>query len=284
MPLISIKETLRHARFEGWAVPLFDVFEMAGAEGIFAAIGEKKAPAIVAIYDALINLPHIPAYVAFIRAMAEQLSMPVSLMLDHGSSEEHCLRALSLGFSDIMYDGSRLPLEQNIVITKRIVNAAHKSGAGVEAELGHVGEGSDYERFGKERIGFTDPKTVLYFLEETGVDYLAIAIGSAHGIYKGDPHIDIELLKEIRSKTNIPLVLHGGTGLSQEQYRSAVKNGICKINIATDLILSATERMVTMARSDDASYLSIVSAAREAHKERALYYFDLFGASGKGHV
>ncbi len=282
MPLVSIKETLKKATAEHFAVPLFDAFEMAAVEGMFAAIEEKKAPAIVAIYDALLGLPVISAYVAFIRAMAERSPMPVSLMLDHGSSPDQCEKALSLGFTDVMYDGSKLPIGENIAATRKVALAAHAADAALEAELGHVGEGSDYARFGARKEGFTDPQTVRGFVEETGCDFLAVAIGTAHGVYKGEPHLDIELLSEIRKKTDIPLALHGGTGLSEGQYRNTIKAGIGKINIATDLMMASTTKMVEAANSAGASYLGIIQAARDAHRERCGYYLDLFGASGKG--
>ncbi len=282
MPLVSIIETLRKASSGRFAVPLFDAFEMNAVEGIIAAAEEKKAPVIVAIYDALLLLPTVSSYAAFIRDVAERSPVPVSLMLDHGSSPERCDRALSLGFTDVMYDGSKLPIEENIASTARVVTAARKTGAGVEAELGHVGEGSNYEAFGAAREGFTDPATVSRFVAGTGCDVLAVAVGTAHGRYKGTPHIDIDLLAHIRRETDAPLALHGGTGLSERQYRDAIDAGIAKINIATDLLGVATEKMIEAARQPEASYLGMVAAAKQAHRERCSYYFDLFGASGKG--
>jgi fructose-bisphosphate aldolase, class II len=282
MPLVSITETVKRASSERFAVPLFDAFEMSAVEGIIAAAEQKKAPVIIAIYDALLMLPVVSSYAAFIRDAAARSPVPISLMLDHGSSPERCRQALELGFSDVMYDGSKLSLEDNIAATRRVASAAGTAGAGVEAELGHVGEGTDYDTFGAAREGFTDPSVVRRFVGETGCDLLAVAIGSAHGRYKGTPHIDLELLSKIRNQTEVPLALHGGTGLSERQYRDAIGAGIAKINIATDLLGVATERMVAAAQGPEASYLGIIAAAKEAHRERCSYYFDLFGASGKG--
>jgi fructose-bisphosphate aldolase class II len=282
MPLVSIADTVKKASLGGFAVPLFDAFEMNAVEGILAAAEENKAPVIIAVYDALLLLPAVSSYAAFIREAATQSPVPVSLMLDHGSSLERCAQALSLGFTDVMYDGSKLPLEENIAATRRVVEAARAAGAGVEAELGHVGEGSHYETFGAAREGFTDPAVVSRFVAETGCDLLAVAIGTAHGHYKGTPHIDLDLLGRIRKETDVPLALHGGTGLSERQYRDAIGAGIAKINIATDLLGAATRMMIEAAQRPEASYLGIVAAAKEAHRERCLYYFDLFGASGKG--
>jgi fructose-bisphosphate aldolase class II len=282
MPLVSITQTLARPLPGRFAVPLFDAFEMNAVEGIIAAAEQNKAPVIVAIYDALLGLPAAPSYAAFIREAAERSGVPVSLMLDHGSSPERCREALALGFSDVMFDGSKLSLEENIAATKLIAAEAHAAGAGIEAELGHVGEGADYETFGAAREGFTDPAVVGRFVEETGCDLLAVAVGTAHGHYKGTPHIDLDLLARIRKKTDVPLALHGGTGLSERQYRDAIEGGIAKINIATDLLGVATEKMAAAAKAPGASYLGMIAAAKEAHRERCSYYFELFGASGKG--
>jgi len=281
MPLVSIARELRKAQAGGYAIPLFDSFERMGSDGMFLAIEEKRAPAIVGIYSGALDQPGGEAYVAYLREMCQRASTPVSLMLDHGSSYEHCIRALKLGCSDVMFDGSRLPLEENIAITRMVVRAAHALGAGAEAELGHVGRGTDYGDLEAVRKGFTNPADAERFVEETGVDYLAIAIGTAHGVYKGEPLLDLELLQEIRRRIDIPLVLHGGSGLSEAQFRAAIEGGIAKINIFTDLALTAGHRMLEKAHQEDASFFSLLSAVHDAFRERCGYYLDLFGASGR---
>jgi fructose-bisphosphate aldolase class II len=213
--------------------------------------------------------------------MAEEATVPVSLILDHGSDFEHCMKALAWGFSDVMYDGSKLPLEENIATTRTIVRAAHAIGAGVEAELGHVGRGSEYQSFGARGEGFTEPAAVEKFVAQTGVDFLAVAIGTAHGMYEGQPRLDLDLLAEIRSRVDIPLVLHGGSGLSEEQFRAAVEAGISKINIFTNLARAATAQLLQTAQADDASYFSMTRSVVEAFRESSVYHMDLFGASGK---
>ncbi|MGB9596568.1 MAG: class II fructose-bisphosphate aldolase, partial [Candidatus Poribacteria bacterium] len=199
----------------------------------------------------------------------------------HGASFEQCIKAISYGFTDVMYDGSRLPLEENIKNTKDVVRAAHAVGVYVEAELGHVGRGSEYQSFGALRKGFTDPDTVELFVKETNVDFLAIAIGTAHGLYQGDPQLDLDLLKEIRSCIDVPLVLHGGSGCTEEQFRSAIRSGISKINIATDLFMTAGKKLVEVAKGENPSYFSMCNSATEAFRDRCMYYVDLFGATGK---
>ena len=203
-------------------------------------------------------------------------------MLDHGASVANCITALDYGFTDVMFDGSSLPLEENIAQTRQVVEAAHARGAGVEAELGHVGVGSDYLDPEKVKSGYTDPSTAERFVAETGVDFLAIAVGTAHGVYQGTPELDIARLAEIRRRVDIPLVLHGGSGLSDIQFRAAIEAGISKVNVFTDLGLTACQRAVTACKAPDVSFFSIGEAFTDAFLERCSYYMDLFGASGRG--
>lgn len=281
MPLVSILDELKRAQSGRYGIPCFDVFDMVATEGTFLAIEEQRAPTIIAIYAGFIDRPGADVFANAIRTMAGYATVPVSLILDHGGSFEHCIKALAYGFSDVMYDGSRLPVEENIATTTMVVRAAHTVGASVEAELGHVGRGSDYEEFGGQRQGFTDPTLVERFAAETGVDALAVAIGTAHGVYKGTPCLDLDLLAEIRRRVDIPLVMHGGSGLSEEQFQSAIAAGISKVNVATDLMLTAGARMAETAKADGASYFGILDAARQAYRERTAYYMNLFGTTGK---
>jgi fructose-bisphosphate aldolase class II len=281
MPLVSIGAELEKAKGGGYAIPLFDVFEMKGCEGVFEAIERKRAPAIVALNSVAFEEQSSRAFAAFVRSMAERASVPVSLMLDHGTSFEQCIRAIALGFTDVMYDGSMLPVEENIANTRLVVRAAHARGIGAEAELGHVGMGSDYGTFGAQRRGFTDPAAVERFVAETGVDFLAVAIGNAHGVYQGEPHLDMGLLKEIRKRVDIPLVLHGGSGLSEEQFKTAIQAGISKVNIATDLLMRAADQVKNTIQSSKESYFDIITALKDAVREGCEYYLDVFGASRK---
>jgi fructose-bisphosphate aldolase class II len=280
MPLVSIISELKKAQAKGYAVPLFDLFELSGCEDLYIAALNKQAPVIAGMYNTTFDRPASYALAACHQALAQKAPGPVSLMLDHGSSLEQCLQALELGFTDVMFDGSTLPLEENIAITRQLVTAAHAKGAGVEAELGHVGTGKDYTEFGGAGKGFTDPDKVELFIKETKVDMLAIAIGTAHGAYKGTPQLDLDLLAKIRQRTDVPLVLHGGTGLSEDQFRSAIKTGIAKVNIATDLVKASGTNMAKVAQESD-SFFKITKALHTTIQERCGYYLDLFGASGQ---
>lgn len=281
MTLRSALEALKRAQREGYALPCFDTFEMMGTEGMIAALEERRAPGIVAMYAGSVERPNARAFAAYLRAKAEDAAVPISLMLDHGSSFEQCIKAIALGFTDVMYDGSQLPLEENIAHTKQIVRAAHAVGVGVEAELGHVGRGSEYQSFGGQRKGFTDPDTVERFVAETGVDLLAVAIGTAHGLYQGEPQVDIELLRAIRARVDIPLVLHGGSGLSDAHFRATIEAGISKINIFTDLGVTTGARLVEAAKQENASYFSLTAVISQTFQERCSHYLDVFGASHK---
>lgn len=281
MPLVSIKQELIKATKEGYALPLFDTFEMMGTEGIFDALEEKQAPAMVAVGGNVFERSHGKAFVGYIKQRAQDSSLPVSLMLDHGHSFEHCMKAISLGFTDVMYDGSELPIEENIANTKAIVRVAHSIGIGVEAELGHVGRGDEYGDFGSQRKGFTNPDAVERFVAETDVDFLAVAFGSAHGLYKGEPELDIELLGRIRERVDIPLVMHGGSGLRDDQYRAAIEAGIAKINIFTNLAVAGTDKMLKVAESEDASCFGMTNALRQGFAEGCKHCLDVFGATGK---
>ena len=281
MSLVSIGHELEKAQSGRYALPLFDTVDMRSTDGMFLALEEKQAPAMIALYAGLLERPNARAFAGYIRTLAEEATVPVSLMLDHGSSFEQCIQAISYGFTDVMYDGSRLPLKQNIDTTRTVVRAAHAVSVCVEAELGHVGSGTEYQGFGAQRKGFTDPDSVEQFVEETGVDFLAIAIGTAHGLYAGEPQLDLDLLHEIRGRVDIPLVLHGGSGLSDAQFRSAIAAGISKINVATDLFVTTTRRLVEAAGAEDVSYFALGDTSVTSFKQRCGYYFDLFGASGK---
>lgn len=281
MTLTSIKTELIKARDSKYAVPLYDVFDQFGVDGVFDALEMAKAPVILGIYSGARVMETISAFSAYITNRAEKSCYPVSIMLDHGSSVEKCLYALENGFTDIMYDGSNLPYEENIENTIKVVEAAHACGASVEAELGHVGVGSEYDSYGGKRIGFTDPNMVEDFVRRTNVDFLAIAFGNAHGMYKGEPKIDLDLIRTVYQKVDVPLVMHGGSGLSDGDYKEIIKAGIAKINFFTTIHNAASQMMVEAAKGERPSMFSISEQIRLAYKETCTYYFDIFGSTGK---
>ena len=287
MTLVSIKNELIKAREARYAVPLFDVFEQQGMDGTLDALIKRRAPTIIGLYSSYTQLPNIRALVAYIRSRAEETDVPVAIMLDHGASPENCLQMIEYGITDVMYDGSKLPLEENIANTKKVVAAAHAAGVAVEAELGHVGMGDQYESFGSQRVGFTNPDVVEYFVKETGIDFLAIAFGNAHGFYKGKPQLDLDLVAAIRERVSVPLVMHGGTGLTDEQFRGAIAAGICKINFATSILNGAVENMKATAMNinpsgtADANMFALLYGVREAYCSWTSQLYDVFGTTNR---
>ena len=281
MTAVSIKAELIKAQKGGYAVPLFDVFDTFAVDGLMEAMIASRAPTIVAVYSPFAQKANSRAFAAYILARLADTDIPATLMLDHGVSVDACLQALDYGFTDVMYDGSSLPLDENIANTLRVVQAAHACGVTAEAELGHVGLGTDYENPGVVKAGFTDPAIVETFVKETGVDYLAIAFGNAHGLYKGEPKLDLNLVSEIHSRVSNPLVMHGGTGISDEQFRAAIKAGICKINFATSIINTSVENMKKAAADPKASLFSIPEGITASYRDWCTRLYGVFGTAGK---
>lgn len=282
MPLTSILPTLKRGVQEGFAVPLIDIFDSLSIDGVAEAFADKRAPGIIGVWSGLLTRPNAQALISYTKALIAHLPGDVSLMLDHGASLDQCALAMQFGFTDVMFDGSRLPLAENIAQTRAVVRLAHAAGVNVEAELGHVGIGSEYQEIVDKRKGYTDPAEVERFVAETGVDFLAVAVGTAHGVFAGDPRLDLDLLAEIHRRVDIPLVMHGGSGLSEDQFRAGIKNGIAKINVVTELVNTTAQRMREDAQSPKSSYQSMTAVAVKSYQERAGYYLDLFGATNKG--
>ena len=275
MPLVTIRGEIQKAQAGRYALPCFLTFDQTSAEGIFAALAERGCPAMVGLYNTVMAWPHVSAFAALLREMARLSPVGISLMLDHGASVEQCRAALAIGLTDVMFDGSKLPLEENIAKAREVAEAAHAAGGCLEAELGHVGSGSDYQAFGAKGMGFTDPAVAERFYSETRCDILAVAIGNAHGVYQGEPRLDLGLLAEIRRRVPVPLSLHGGTGLSAEQFRSAIQAGISKVNIFTDLANSAGGEIGRTFQPGKSTYFDAMSAVRDTFRRRCLHYIDI---------
>lgn len=241
--LVTLKELLEEAKKEKKAVGAFNGTTLEAIQGIIQAAEETDCPVILQhaqSHDAIISLEEIGPILLY---YAKRARVPVAVHLDHGSTYERCIQAVRLGFTSVMYDASAKEFADNIKETKEVVKAAHAAGVSVEAELGHVftskvgiseggsaDEADDYENL--EDI-YTDPQMAKQFAEETGVDCLAVAFGTTHGVYLKEPKLDLDRVAQIRDTIKIPLVMHGGSGVSEEDYRKAIKNGICKINYYT---------------------------------------------------
>lgn len=236
--IISMADILKKAKQEHYGVAAPNVFNDKTIEAAFQTSAELKAPVILdgAGCHGIEELAYISRF--YERRYPEAC---VALNLDHGGAYEEIMLAIRSGFSSVMVDRSELPYDENVREVKEIVKAAHAVGVSVEAELGHVGQGYEYES--TRDSGLTDKKEALSFIEETGVDCLAVAVGTSHGVYKGTPHLEFELLKELSESIEIPLVLHGGSGTGDENLKKAVETGIQKVNLFTDL---SAEGVVTL--------------------------------------
>jgi len=237
MPLVTTKQLLLDAQKGGYAIGAFNVENMEMVQAVVAAAEELKSPVIMQTTPSTVKYADMSYFYATVKNAAEKASVPVVIHLDHGNSFELAMQALRVGYTSIMIDGSHRTFEENIALTKLVVKACHPSGIPVEAELGKVGGKEDDLEGGYENP-YTDPKEAKIFVEKTSVDSLAVAIGTAHGVYKGTPKLDMERLSEIREAVSIPLVLHGTSGVPDDVVMECIQRGICKVNYATDLRIS----------------------------------------------
>ena len=233
MPLVTSEEMLLKAQKGGYAVGAFNAENMEMVKAIIQAAEELKAPVMIQTTPSTVKYGTLETYQAIVAAEAAKASVPVCLHLDHGSSFELAMQALNAGYTSVMIDGSKLDFEENIAVSKKVADVAAAIGVPCEAELGKVGGKED--DLEAEADTNTDPAQAKEFAERTGVTSLAVAIGTAHGFYVGTPVLDKERLSEIRKVVDIPLVLHGASGLTDEDVSDCVKRGICKVNFATEL-------------------------------------------------
>ena len=281
MSLVSLKPWIDAGHQAGFAVPLFCVPSLTTAIGVVRAAEAEKAPIIFGMYNDWFKHKDYGAICAGMRDLAATASVPVGLMLDHGSSFEMCVKALRHGFTDLMFDGSALPFAENAAITRQICDCAHPLGVSVEAELGHVGHGSDYDA-DEARSHYTQPESLAEFAQISGADVMAVAFGTAHGDYKSTPKLDLALLERLEAASPVPLAMHGGSGLSEDQFHGAISRGICKINVGTHLFHEAAGKVKAHIESGAKPDLfAIEDGIRDAFDETCRYYIRLFGASGK---
>jgi len=249
MPLVTSEKMLKDAQAGGYAVGAFNVENMEMVKAVIAAAEELKAPVMLQTTPSTIKYGKLDTYAAIVKAEAERASVPVCLHLDHGSSYELAVQAVKAGYTSVMIDGSKLDFEGNIEISKRVADVGRAINIPVEAELGKVG-GKEDDLVAVADTN-TDPQQAKEFVERTGVTSLAVAIGTAHGFYVGTPVLDKERLSEIRKVVEIPLVLHGASGLTDEDVRDCVKRGICKVNFATELRAAYTKAVRQLLDEDE---------------------------------
>lgn len=274
--LVNLNDVLIDAQKKHYAVGLFNTIDTDMLEGVISAAEELRSPVIIGTAEVLLPYGELKLIAPSLIAAAKRATVPVVVHYDHGLTFERCMEALSLGFSSIMFDGSAGDEAENLKNTAEMVKIAHAMGATVEGEIGHVGNADVGDNETDEM--YTTPEEAIAFVKATGVDALAVAIGTAHGAYKTKPKLDIKRLEEIRAALDTPLVLHGGSGLSDEDFRNTIAGGVAKVNIFTDLCVAGAE---AVQKTDTSAYLELrnkkVAAIREATKRKML----LFGSNGR---
>ena len=297
--LVPSKELTTRARAEGFAVGAFNAVNMESAQAIFAAAEETRSPFIIQITQTTLNYTEPEELFALIKARGEKTNVPYAIHLDHGRSFDICMRFLRLGVTSLMIDGSlqadgKTPrtYEENVDVTRRVVEAAHAVGVTVEAEIGRLGQVAG-EAEGADLL--TDPKQAARFVADTGVDMLAVAIGTTHGLYKGTPYIAHDRLAEIGKAVPIPLVMHGGTGVPDADVRKAIPLGIAKINIDTQIRVAFYGAVIEQVHAVEKGFAKvdaeggvrkydirkILAPARDAMREAIIDRMKVFGSPGK---
>ena len=281
--LITGKKLLEVAEKANFAIPAFNISDWAMFQGIMAICEEKKSPVIIAIHpDELKHLGEdiMPGIIQ----RCHKSSIPTTVHFDHGTTYEQCIWAIQSGFTSIMIDGSMLPFEENKALTKKVALAAHAVGISVEGELGTIGQNDSYGEVGAAEIIYTNPKDAIEFVKETGVDSLAVAIGTSHGLYPAGltPKLKIDLLQEINKVIKEPLVLHGGSGNPDSEIAEGVKNGINKINISSDIkVTYQVEMRKVLSNLKLREPNAIQPPCVSAMKVTAAHKIELFQATGK---
>ncbi|HCH74994.1 MAG TPA: ketose-bisphosphate aldolase [Clostridiales bacterium] len=274
--LVNLDCVLKKAQKEGYAVGLFNTTDTDMLEAAISAAEELNSPIIIGTAEVLLPYGELKLLAPSIVAAAKRAKVPVVVHYDHGLTFERCIEALKLGFSSIMFDGSLKGEKENLEETAEIVKIAHAFGATVEGEIGHVGEAAGVS----EKDRYTTVKEAVDFANKTGVDALAVAIGTAHGAYKTKPQLNIERLKEISAAVNVPLVLHGGSGLSDEDFKNTIAAGVSKINVFTDLCI-AGENAMRESVEQKLGYLATRAEKVAAIKQAVIKKIKVFGSQNK---
>jgi fructose-bisphosphate aldolase class II len=281
--LVSAKELFQEARRGKYAVGAFNVNNMEILQAIVEAAEEVKSPVIIQASQGGLKYAGIEYIAEMGKLAAAKAKVPLALNLDHGTDFAQVVRCIRHGFSAVMIDGSQLSFEENIAVTKKVVEVAHPNGVSVEAELGKISGVEDDVVVAAHDALMTDPDEAAEFVERTNCDALAIAIGTAHGVYKGEPKLDFQRLNEIASRIDTPLVLHGASGVPDEAIQKAISYGIVKINIDTDLRVSFSQAVkdTLNANPNEIDPRKILGPAKAAMKKAVIAKMKLFGSAGR---
>lgn len=278
-------ELLSDAQRHGYAVGAFNVENMEMMQAVIAAAQAEHAPMLLQTTPGTLKYAGTALFSAMARALAEKADIPVALHLDHGDNFDLCARAAADGYTSLMIDGSKLPLEENTALARRVVemSAVCPGRPAVEAELGKLGGKEDDLEVKPGNDLYTDPEEAARFVAETGIDSLAVAIGTAHGFYKGKPKLAFDRLAQLRDAVSIPLVLHGSSGVPDEDVRRAITLGVCKVNFATELRVAYTQAVRECLQNDAAIYdpKKFGAPARKAVVELVRHRIHVCGANGR---
>ena len=253
MTLVTSKQLLIDAQKNGYAVPAFNIENMEMAIAVIETANKLKSPVILQTTPSTVKYASLNLFHSIVQVLADQVDIPVVIHLDHGSSFELAVKAMKYGYTSVMIDGSHCSLKKNVVLTKRVVDIGKPIGIPIEGELGKIG-GKEEKLDGGNGDKNTDPCEAAEFAGRTGVDSLAIAVGTAHGLYQGTPNIDTDRIKKIREMVDIPLVLHGTTGVDSKIVKQCIKAGICKVNYATELRVAYSEGVREILENDNSIY------------------------------
>lgn len=287
MSLVTTKEMLKKAQKGRYAVGAFNANNMEIIQAIIETAEEEKAPAILQASQGAIEYAGLDSIVAMVKVMAEKVTVPIALHLDHGTDYYQNIKCLRAGFTSLMFDGSKLPFEENVKITKKVVEMAHTCDIPVEAELGQIGKMGDSDEPGvaleKVKETMADPYEAAKFVELTKIDFLAAAVGTIHGCRTPFAKLDIPRIEKIRELTDVPLVLHGASGVNDEEVRKGISAGICKINIDTRIRMIFTKKIreIIKMNPQEIDPRKLLGPAREAAKEVIRERMRVFGCSGK---
>lgn len=279
--LVNMNDILLPAKEEHYGVGFFNAVNVEMARAVIETAEELHSPVMIGTAEVLLPTTNLNLVADYLLPMAREASVPVTVHYDHGLTFDRCMQALRLGFSSVMFDCSTKSYEDNAEAVAEMVKICHGMGVTVEGELGHVGDNEGAGKLAKPSDYFTDPDMAVDYVKKTGIDALAIAVGNAHGDYKFPPKLDFERISVISERTGLPLVLHGGSGLSDDDFREAVKRGICKINIFTDLDKAGKNGVARGLEEGAASMCSLIPYEIEAMKAVVSEKIYLFGSVGK---
>lgn len=281
--LVTGKEILQHAHKNNYAVGAFNISNLEIAKAVLDAAAECKAPVILQTSESAIKYAGFQELSAIVKVLADKTPVPVALHLDHGTTYETIIGCIRNGWTSVMIDGSHHPLEENIAVTNEIIKVARAVGVSVEAELGRLSGVEDNISVSDKDAFYTDPQEAVTFVKETDVDSLAISIGTAHGKYKGIPKLDLDRLQEIKKLVNIPIVLHGASGVPEDQIREATKLGVNKINIDTDIRVAFSDALKEVFQNKPEEYdpRKLLTASMANMKKVVMGKIEMFGSCNK---